>query len=105
MKKSRFPAVSTILSIVSVVLLTYLGYWARSTYSAGFSGRSESYHDILVLAAVGAGVSIIIIVLAVKTMNYYRGLQSERMSQILDACTKHHIDNDLKSKITRILLG
>jgi len=105
MKKSRFPTVTTILSIVSVVLLTYLGYWARSTYSSGLTGRSEFYYDILILTAVSVGLSVIIIFLAVKITNYYRELQSRRMGRILDVLTKYHVNQELKSRITRIFLG
>ncbi len=105
MKKSRFPTVPTTLSIVSVVLLTYLGYWARSTYSSGLTGGSEFYQDILTFAAVSAGISVIIIFLAVKIMNYYRELQNNRMSRILDVLTKYHVNQELKSRVTRIFLG
>ncbi len=105
MKKFGFPTVFTILSIVSVVLLTYLGYWARSTYSSGLTGRSEFYHDILVLTAVSAGLSVIIVFLAVKITGYYRELQNKRMSRILDVLTKYHVNQELKSRITKIFLG
>ncbi len=92
MRKSESPTVFTVLSILLIVTLVYLGYRVRGVYSS----------DLIV---IGLGVPIVLIFLVIKIGNYYRKLQNEKMNQILKALPELDKDQEFKSEIMRIFLG